>query len=72
METTNPNYALQRKQELLSTMQQLTNEQSLDGLLFCIVDIINETNTCFVIDEQSQDIVRKAFDVSTVDNVADL
>lgn len=68
METTNPDYALKRKQEILDAMHAKKQAAGLAHIMFCVVDILQETNTCFVIDENDTSLVEKAFETKIVNN----
>lgn len=72
LETTNPNYSLARKDELLQAMQNIKKQDELDFILLCVVDILNETNTAFILGESEADVVSNVFGVDTIDNIADL
>lgn len=72
METTNPAYALNRKEDILSAMERVKNRDELDFILFSIVDILNEVNTAFVLEGSDQDVIKATFGADTVDNIADL
>lgn len=63
METTSPDYALGRKEELLAAMKAIKEKEQLDHILFSVVDIIKEQNTCFVIDEADAALVSDVFKV---------
>jgi manganese-dependent inorganic pyrophosphatase len=70
METTSPSYAFKRKEELLAAMRVLKASEKLDHLLFSVVDIIKEENTCFVIDEADKTLVEEVFSTKVVDELA--
>lgn len=72
LETTNPNYALWRKEELLEAMQEIKVESNLDFILLSIVDIIWEKNTSIVLDWKDTEIVKKVFNTKVENNLADL
>jgi manganese-dependent inorganic pyrophosphatase len=72
METTSPAYAMQRKQEIIAAMRAKKQEQGLTHILFCVVDILQEQNTCFVVDDSDAQVIQNAFSVSVVDGQASL
>lgn len=72
METTNPGYALGRKAEILAAMQQEKDAKGLTGVFFSVVDILEETNQTFVLDDAHAEIIKGVFGAETVDQVADL
>lgn len=72
METTNPHYALQKKPDILQAMHQHKHAEDLDYILFCVVDILQEKNTAFVLDTAEADLIQGAFEATTSDNIADL
>ena len=72
IETTNPNYCLSRKEEIIETIRTIKASESYDFIIFCVIDILNETNTTIVADEIEADIVKKVFGADTVDGLANL
>lgn len=72
IETTNPDYCLNRKQEILDTMRNIKSQEWYDFFLFCVVDIIAEKNIAFVPTDEEVTIIKKAFWVDTIDDTADL
>lgn len=72
IETTNPAYVFGRQAELLAAMQAARAADRLDGVLLGVVDILNETNRMLVPGEAEAAVVRAAFGVPTVADVADL
>jgi len=71
LETTNPDYAFGRKQEILWWLKEIKVEQNLDFIMLCVVDILSETNTTFILDEDSNTL-EAIFWVKVNDNQADL
>jgi inorganic pyrophosphatase/exopolyphosphatase len=57
METTSPEYALKRKQEILEAMRKQKQSAGLAHILFCVVDILAEENICFVIDDEDSTVM---------------
>jgi manganese-dependent inorganic pyrophosphatase len=72
METTNPQYALSRKNEIISDLRALKEETGLNAIFFSVVDIIAEANTAFVASDLEGEIIKAVFGSDTHDFVADL
>lgn len=61
IETTNPEYVLGRKKEILNTLARIKNEDKLGGILVSIIDILNEHNMTLAVDEHEAEILRAVF-----------
>jgi manganese-dependent inorganic pyrophosphatase len=72
LETTNPGYALGRKDELLEGLAKIKSEDNLDFILLSVVDIIWEKNTSIVIDGTETQIIEEIFNTKVENNLADL
>lgn len=72
VETTNPEFALSRKQEILLMLKEIKAEQNLDFILLSVVDILQEKNISLVADENDAHIVKEVFGAETRDGLADL
>ncbi|ANE44583.1 manganese-dependent inorganic pyrophosphatase [Deinococcus puniceus] len=72
IETTNPAYVFGRQAELLAAMDQVKAEDGLNGVLLSVVDILNESNRTLVLSATEEKLMREAFGVETVGQVADL
>lgn len=72
METTNPSYAMKRKEEILADMQKLKEETGLYAIFFSVVDIIAEKNVTFVLGATEADVIKNAFNAEAKDSVAEL
>lgn len=72
METTNPAYAMKRKDEILADMKKLKEETGLVAIFFSVVDIIAENNSTFVLGDTEADIIKGAFGVETKNSLAEL
>ena len=72
METTNPAYAMGRKDEIIADMQKLKSESGLDAMFFSVVDIFNLQNMTFVISDEESKILKTVFGVDTNNAIADL
>ena len=72
METTSPQYAFDRKEDIIDAIHDVKDEQWLKQLLFCVVDILNEHTTAFVVSEREEEIVSWAFGAIVEDGYVDL
>ncbi len=72
LETTNPSYALGRKQEILTGLAELKIEQKLDIIMLSIVDILWENNKTIVLDGFDSEVLENIFSVKVEENIADL
>jgi len=73
VETTNPNYTLSRKSELIEKMMEIKKKDNLKGIIFSIIDILAGKNTNIYSDEFEKDLVTKVFDAKELEeNVMDL
>lgn len=72
VETTNPNYSLSRKIEIISGMQKIKKEAKLDFVMLSVIDILNEKNTTILSDETDIKVIRDIFWTDVLDNLADL
>lgn len=61
LETTNPGYALWRKEEILEWMKKIKKDDNLSFILLSVVDIIWEKNTSIVLDWADSKIVETVF-----------
>ncbi len=72
IETTNPDYCLNRKNEIIQTIHTIKESEWYDFILFCIVDILHEKNTTIVASTTEAEIIKKVFGSDTVNGLADL
>lgn len=72
METTNPGYAMNRKEELLNAMKDMKSKDDLAYILFSVIDILNEKNHTFILWEPEAKLVKAVYGSETHNNVADL
>ncbi len=72
METTNPNYGLNRKDEIIEKMKEIKHEDNLKGIFLSIVDILNEKNTTIFSDEEDGQLLKNLFNAKINGNLADL
>ena len=64
METTNPKFALDMKSELIAAQKDIKSREGLNGILFFVVDILNENSKAIVCGEFEEQTVLKAFGAS--------
>jgi manganese-dependent inorganic pyrophosphatase len=72
IETTNPNYCMARKSEIIDTIRTIKSEEWYDFILFCVIDILNEQNITLVASDKEAEIIKKTFGADTVDGQANL
>ena len=72
LETTNPGYALGRKEEILKSMHDIKEKDGLNFILLSVVDIIWEQNTSFVLDWKDTKIIEEVFWEKVEDNLVNL
>jgi len=72
LETTNPGYGLGRKDEILTGLEKIKQDDNLDFIMLSIVDIIGEKNTTIVLDGDDTKIVEEVFSTTAKDNLIDL
>ena len=68
LETTEPNMILRRKKSLIKAMETVCLEDSVDHVLFFVVDILREESTLFVPDENIKKVAEKSFGVNVTDD----
>jgi manganese-dependent inorganic pyrophosphatase len=71
-ETCNVEKMLERKDELLKEMNEEKKKNNLQGILFSIVDILQQKNLTLIPGEHEEQVVREAFKVDVKDAIADL
>jgi manganese-dependent inorganic pyrophosphatase len=72
LETTKPENALSMKDDLISEMKKLKDEESLDATFFFVVDILDSASDLFVPSDLEKDIAQKAYKCKIKDNQAHL
>jgi manganese-dependent inorganic pyrophosphatase len=72
LETTNPTYALERKNGILIWLEELKKEQNLDFIMLSIVDIIWEVNTTIILDWTDTEVLEKVFSCKAHNNLVNL
>jgi manganese-dependent inorganic pyrophosphatase len=71
METTTPSYALDHKGEILQALDDIREEQWLNYILFCVIDILEQQAVALVPAHETS-LISEVFDLSVVDGTADL
>ena len=66
--TTEPNMIFRRKKSLIKAMETVCLEDSVDHVLFFVVDILREESTLFVPDENIKKVAEKSFAVNVTDD----
>ncbi len=72
LETTNPWYALWRKNEILDWLKKIKKQDNLDFIILLIVDIIWEKNTTICLNWFESKVISEVFNTEIKDNLADL
>jgi manganese-dependent inorganic pyrophosphatase len=61
IETTNPNYIINRKKEVVSALIDIKKKDKLKGIMVSVIDILNEDNKTIVADSHEAEILRAVF-----------
>lgn len=72
LETTNPHYALSRKDEILKWMELIKEKDGLNFIMLSVVDIIWENNTSIVLDWNDSKVLEEVFWEKIFYNLIDL
>lgn len=72
LETTNPNFSLDKKDEILKWLKKIKSKDNLDFILLSVVDILEEKNTSFVLNWLEKEVIEKVFETKVENNLADL
>jgi manganese-dependent inorganic pyrophosphatase len=72
LETTDIKPALSMESAILQAIEDMKKEESLDGLFFFIVDILNSASTLILSTEYEKEIAEKAFGAAAVNNSMEL
>lgn len=64
VETTNPKSILDRKADLIKAMDQISENEDLDFILFFAVDILKEEATVFIPNDEIKKIIEESFNVT--------
>ena len=66
METTEPDIILDRKKSIINAMETVCIEDTVDHVLFFVVDILKEESILFVPNENIKSVAQKSFGVNVV------
>ena len=69
LETTEPNMIFRRKKSLIEAMETVCLEDSVDHVLFFVVDILREESTLFVPNENIKKVAEKSFGVDVTEDI---
>jgi len=69
METTNKNYGLNRKEEIVEKMKEIKEKDGLAGVFFSIIDILDEKNYTLTSGDKETELFTKIFDAKNQDGV---
>ena len=69
LETTEPDIIFRRKSSLIEAMETVCAEDSVDHVLFFVVDILREESTLFVPNNSVKKVAEKSFGVNVSDNL---
>lgn len=72
LETTNAKFSLDKKEEILDWLMKIKMEDKLDFILLSVVDILEETNTSFVLDWLEKEVIEKVFETKAENHLANL
>ena len=61
LETTNPDYSLNKETNIVKAMNEIKKESNLDFIMFSIVDIFNEKNITITSDLNDKKIIEEIF-----------
>ena len=70
METTNVNFGLNKKDEILAKLKEIKSNDGLKGVFFVIVDILNEKSYTFCSGEEEKELFTRLFDAKEKSNGA--
>ena len=68
IETTNPDYVLKRKDEMLKALEKIKEEDNLNGILVSVIDILNEHNKTFAVGEHEAEVLRAVFNGEEIEH----
>ena len=72
IETSAWEYCLTRKDEIIDAVEKMKTKEWYDCILVCIIDPKEKTNITIVAGECEEDIIHKAFRMTTDRGIADL
>lgn len=71
-ETMDTGTVLERKDEIMSSLENKKDKDRLDLVFFAVVDIIKNESVMFAIGKDEADIIEKSFDITAQDHLAAL
>ncbi len=60
-ETTNPDYAIKRKSEIVSKLKEIKKDNNLKGIFFSIIDILNEESFTICSNAKEEELFKNIF-----------
>ncbi|MFC1645128.1 manganese-dependent inorganic pyrophosphatase [Patescibacteria group bacterium] len=69
METTNKDYGLERKTEIIEKMKEIKEQDNLKGVFFSIIDILNEKSYTLTSGEEETELFIKLFGAQDQDGI---
>ncbi len=72
METTNPAFGLNKKDEILKALKEIKEENNLKGVFFSIIDILNEQNFTLTSGEKENKLLEEIFNAKIENNIVNL
>ena len=69
METTNKDFGLNRKDEIISKLKEIKEKDNLQGVYFSIIDILNEESYTLCADEEDCQLFMRLFNAKDQDRV---
>lgn len=72
METTNAQYGINRKDEILTKLKEIKTNDNLKGVFYSIVDILNEENTTMTSGTEELELLKTIFGAQIKDEMAHL
>lgn len=72
LETTSPNYSLNKENEIVIALKEIKTESKLDFIMFWVVDIIDEKATGIFWDNEDKDVFIKAFNKKIIWNISNM
>ena len=68
METASPDFAFDRKTDIVETLSEIKEKDGLKGILFSVVDILNEKNTTIISDEHEAEVLKAVFNGKEIES----
>jgi len=69
METTNKDFGLERKEEILKYLKKIKTEDNLEAICFSVIDILKRENYTLCSGEKEKEVLKKVFDFEDNDGV---